>query len=148
MNINVIVVVLLGSLIGFYSWKSFFRKEDFTPTELPWTQISTSKSRVNFRSNDISSYIERVRRTAITKNPTPVYTYKGSTNGSLEYYFISGVVTGGRPLPDICPPEPETVILSNGDATDEVCDVVDAGGAFGGYDVIDTGGAFGNVCDV
>jgi hypothetical protein len=149
MNINIIVVALLTTIIGFYSWKSFFRKEDFVPSELPWTQISTSKPRsfVN-KTRDAGLHIERVRRSAIIKNDNPVFSFKGSTNGSLEYYFISGVLTEGRPPKDICPPDPEAVVWSNGDADDQICDNVDAGGAFGGYDVVDFGGATGNDCDV
>jgi len=52
------------------------------------------------------------------------------------------------PRKGVCPAEPSPVVWSNGDADDEICDNVDAGGAFGGYDAIDFGGAVGNDCDV
>ena len=147
MDINVLVVVLLGSLIGFYSWKSFFRKESENPEQLPWVPIDANKHRsfVN-QTRDAGMYTERTRRSAIISNPNGVYGYKGSTNGSLEWNFLTSVCV--CPVrKEVCPPE-ENVILSSGDAKDETCDVIDAGGAFGGYDVIDTGGAVGNVCDV
>ena len=148
MNINVLVVVLLGSLIGFYSWKSFFRKGDDIPSQLPWVPIDVNKPR-SFVSTtrDAGMYTERARRVAIIGNPTPVYSYKGSTNGSLEWNFLTSVCV----CPDrkeVCPPDPEGVIWSNGDADDEICDNVDAGGAFGGYEAVDFGGATGNDCDI
>lgn len=145
MNINVLVMTLLASIIGFYTWKAFLHQNDPLPSQLPWTTIDVSKSRsfVN-QTRDAGMFIERTRRAAIINNPKPVFSYKGSTNGSLEYFFISGVLTDPRP---VCPAEPAPVIWSSGDADDEICDIVDAGGAFGGYDVIDSGGAIGNVCD-
>jgi hypothetical protein len=93
-------------------------------------------------------YIEAVRRKAIISNPDAVYGYKGSTNGSLEWNFLTGVCVCPPRGKAVCPPAPD-VIWSNGDADDDICDNVDAGGAFGGYDTVDFGGAAdGNVCDV
>jgi hypothetical protein len=148
MNINVIVVALLTTIIGLYSWKAFLHQNDPPPSELPWVPISTGKSRslVN-KTSDAGLHIERVRRAVILRNPDPVFSFKGSTNGSLEYYFLSSVLTDGRPRPPLCPPAPN-VVWSNGDGDDEICDNMDAGGAFGGYDVVDFGGAGGNDCDV
>ena len=148
MNINFIVLGLLTAIIGLYSWRAFLHQNEPPPSQLPWVPIDANKHRsfVN-KTSDAGLYIERVRRGAIIRNPNPQFSHKGSTNGSLEYHFISGVLTGGRPVEPLCPPEPAPVVWSNGDANDEICDVVDAGGAFGGYDVVDAGGAFGNVCD-
>lgn len=148
MNINVIVVALLTAIIGLYSWRAFLHQGEPPPSQLPWVPIDANKPRtfVN-KTKDAGLYIERVRRAAIIRNPDPVFSYKGSTNGSLEYYFISSVLTDGRPLPPVCPPD-QNVVWSNGDADDEICDNIDAGGAFGGYDVVDFGGAGGNDCDV
>jgi hypothetical protein len=149
MNINVLVVALLTTIIGFYSWRAFLHQNEPPPSQLPWVPLDVNKPRsfVN-KTSDAGLHIERVRRTAIIGNPSGSVSYKGSTNGSLEWNFLTSVCVCPPRKGDICPPEPIPVILSNGDADDEICDNVDAGGAFGGYDVIDFGGATGNVCDV
>lgn len=147
-NINVIVVLLLTTIVGLYSWKAFFRKDDEAPSQLPWVPIDANKHRsfVN-QTRDAGMFTERTRRTAIIGNPNGVYGYKGSTNGSLEWNFLTSICVCPSRKGDICPAEPTPVIWSNGDADDEICDIVDAGGAFGGYEAVDSGGAFGNVCD-
>jgi hypothetical protein len=148
MNINVIVLALLGTIIGFCTWKSFFRINDETPTQLPWVPIDVNKPR-SFVSTtrDAGMFTERARRIAIISNPSGSVSYKGSTNGSLEWNFLTSICVCPARKGDICPPDPN-VIWSNGDADDEICDNVDAGGAFGMYDTIDFGGAGGNDCDV
>ena len=148
MNINVIVVALLSAVIGLYSWRAFLHQDEPPPSQLPWVPIDANKPRsfVN-KTSDAGLHIERVRRTAIIGNPSGAVSYKGSTNGYLEWNFLTSVCVC-PPRGNVCPPEPTPVIWSNGDANDEICDVVDAGGAFGGYEVIDGGGASGNVCDV
>lgn len=148
MDINVIAVALLVTVLGFYTWKAFLRKDAPPPTGLPWVPIDANKPRtfVN-KTSDAGLHIERVRRTAIIGNPTGNFSYKGSTNGSLEWNFLTSICVC-PPRGPVCPPEPTPVIWSNGDADDEICDNVDAGGAFGGYDVVDFGGATANVCDV
>ncbi len=150
MNINVIVAALLTAIIGLYSWRAFLHQNEPPPSQLPWVPIDANKHRsfVN-KTSDAGLYIERVRRSAIIGNPSGSVSYKGSTNGSLEWNFLTSVCVcpSRQPKEEICPPEPAPVVWSNGDANDEICDVVDAGGAFGGYDVVDAGGAFGNVCD-
>ena len=148
MNINVIVVALLTTVIGLYSWRAFLHKDDPIPTQLPWVPIDANKPRsfVN-KTNDAGMYVERVRRTAIIGNPSGKVGYKGSTNGSMEWNFLTSVCVC-PPRGTICPSEPGPVIWSNGDADDEICDNIDAGGAFGGYDTVDFGGAIGNDCDV
>jgi len=144
MNINVIVLGLLFTILGLYSWKAYSTSES-TPNFLPWVPIQVGKERsfVN-QTRDAGMFIERTRRTAIISNQSSTFSYKGSTNGYLEY-GLSGIC--------ICPPKPicpvaPNVIFSNGDADDDICDIIDSGGAFGGYDVIDFGGAAGNDCDV
>jgi hypothetical protein len=146
MNNNVIVAALLTAIIGLYSWRAFLHQNEPPPSQLPWVPIDANKHRsfVN-KTSDAGLYIERVRRTAIIGNPSGNVGYKGSTNGSLEWNFLTSVCVC-PPRQPICPPAPN-VVWSSGDANDEICDVVDAGGAFGGYEVVDTGGAFGNVCD-
>lgn len=147
MNINVLVVALLTTIIGLYSWRAFLHQNDPPPSQLPWVPIDANKPRsfVN-KTNDAGLYIERVRRTAIIGNPSGSVSYKGSTNGSLEWNFLTSICVC-PPRGNVCPAEPTPVIWSNGDADDQICDIVDAGGAFGGYEVVDAGGAFGNVCD-
>lgn len=150
MNINVLVMALLTAVIGLYTWRAFLHQNDPIPTKLPWVPIDVNKQRsfVN-QVRDAGMFTERTRRVAIIGNPNGVYGYKGSTNGSLEWNFLTGIcVCPGRlPSKDICPPAPN-VVLSAGDADDDICDNIDAGGAFGGYDVVDFGGAIGNDCDV
>lgn len=145
MNINVIVLGLLFTVIGLYSWRAYLHQDDAPPSFLPWVPIQVGKERsfVN-QTRDAGMFIERTRRTAIISNQSFVPSYKGSTNGYLEY-GLSGICV--CPPKPICPVAPN-VVWSDGDADDEICDIVDAGGAFGMYDAVDFGGAAGNDCDV
>jgi hypothetical protein len=147
MNINVIVVALLTAIVGLYSWRAFLHQNEPPPSQLPWVPLDVNKPRsfVN-KTNDAGMFIERVRRTAIIGNPSGSVGFKGSTNGSLEWNFLTSVCVC-PPRKEVCPPAPN-VVWSDGDADDEICDNVDAGGAFGMYDVVDFGGAGGNDCDV
>ena len=143
MNINHIVLGLLALVAGFYTWKSYFRVDDTPPSMLPWVPIDVRKNKVYVsQTRDASMFTERQRRTAIIGHKPGVFSYKGSTNGYLEY-ALTGICV--CPATAVCGP-PEPVIWSNGDADDVICDNVDAGGAFGMYDEIDFGGAAGNAC--
>ena len=145
MNINVIVLGLLFTVIGLYSWRAYLHQDDAPPSFLHWVPIRVGKERsfVN-QTRDAGMFIERTRRTAIISNQPSIFSYKGSTNGYLEY-GLSGICV--CPPKPICPVAPN-VVWSDGDADDEICDIVDAGGAFGMYDAVDFGGAAGNDCDV
>jgi hypothetical protein len=145
MNINLIVLGVLFTLLGLYSWKAYTTSSGSTPNFLPWVPIQVGKQRsfVN-QTRDAGMFIERTRRAAIISNPSTFFSFKGSTNGYLEH-GLTGILVG-IPKP-VCPVAPN-VVWSDGDADDDICDNVDAGGAFGGYDVIDFGGAAGNDCDV
>lgn len=145
MNINLIVLGVLFTLLGLYSWKAYTTSSGSTPNFLPWVPIQVGKQRsfVN-QTRDAGMFIERTRRAAILSNPSTFFSYKASTNGYLEH-GLTGILVG-LPKP-VCPVAPN-VVWSDGDADDNICDNVDAGGAFGGYDVIDFGGAAGNDCDV
>lgn len=147
MNINVLVVALLTTIIGLYSWRAFLHQNEPPPSQLPWVPLDVNKPRsfVN-KTSDAGLHIERVRRTAIIGNPSGKVSYKGSTNGSLEWNFLTSVCVC-PPRGNVCPPAPN-VVWSDGGANDEICDNVDAGGAFGMYDVVDFGGAGANDCDV
>lgn len=147
MNINIIVGGLLAVALSLLITNAFFSLDKPPPSELPWVPIDVRKSRsFHSQTRDAGLYIESQRRRAIISNPDLKVGYKGSTNGSLEWNFLTGIC--------VCPPRVKVcttevpVIWSDGDADDQICDNVDAGGAFGMYDVIDFGGADANVCDV
>ncbi len=147
MGINEAVLSMLGVMILWMSVRAFLRVEEGKePDMLPWVPIDVRKSKVYVsKTKDAGMYIERQRRTAIISNPDLKPSYKASTNGSLEYFLTSICVC---PPKQVCPPNPDPVIWSNGDADDEICDTIDAGGAFGGYEVVDFGGAGATICDV
>lgn len=92
MNINVLVVALLTTVVGLYTWRAFLHQDDPIPSELPWVPIDVNKPRsfVNM-TKDAGMYTERTRRAAIINNPNSIYGHKGSTNGSLEWNFLSSV---------------------------------------------------------
>jgi hypothetical protein len=145
MNINVVVMGILVMILGGYAWKAYTTPVDApAPNFLPFVPIDVRKTKVYVsKTRDASMYTEAQRRVAIIGNPTRLVGFKGSTNGSLEFGLTSLCVC---PPKDVCGP-PEPVVWSNGDADDPICDVVDAGGAFGLYEAVDFGGAAGNVCD-
>lgn len=139
------------TVIGLYSWRAYLHQGDYqSPHILPFVPMDVNKPRsfVN-QTRDAGMYIERVRRSAIIGNPTGRVGYKGSDNGSMEWNFLTSVCVcpPRNPPQPICPTNPNVVWDGDG-ATDEICDVVDAGGAFGMYDVVDFGGAGGNDCDI
>lgn len=152
MNINLGILGLLAVVFGLHITYAYF-SIDKPPAPHPLLvpiQVGKTKTYVS-QTRDAGMFIEKARRCAIInsgRGGATTFKQKGSTNGSLEYFFLTGVCPG-RPLElPVCPPNPESVIWSNGDADDVICDIVDAGGAFGGYEVVDGGGAFGNVCDI
>ena len=145
MNINVLAMGLLALLLGSYAWKAWSAGPDTPlPNLLPFVPIDVRKTKIYVsKTKDAGMYVEQQRRLAILQNKPLVPSYKDSTNGYLEY-SLTGI--GYRPQPVCGPPKPVT--WSDGTATEEICDNVDAGGAFGLYDTIDFGGADANVCDV
>lgn len=141
MNINVIVMALLTAIIGLYSWKAFLHQDEPPPSQLPWVPIDANKPRsfVN-KTSDAGMFTERARRTAIISNPQPFYSFKGSTNGSLESNFLTSVC--------VCPPRkvicPEICVVDDaGNARSDVCDYIDGNGT----DTFDGGNAGANCCD-
>ena len=143
MNINAAVLWVMVAIVGLYSWRAYLHQDEPPPSLLPWVPIDVRKTKVYVsQTKDAGMYTEFQRRTAIIGNPSRGVSYKDSTNGSLEFGLTGICVCPPR---QVCGP-PEPVIWSNGDADDTICDGVDAGGAFGGYDTIDFGGAAGNVC--
>jgi hypothetical protein len=146
MNINVVVMSILALILGGYAWKAWGASPDMPePNFLPFVPLDVRKNKVYVsQTKDAGMFIERQRRVAIIGNQSRLVGYKGFDNGSLEF-GLTGICV--CPPKQVCPAEPEPVIWSNGDADDQICDDVDAGGAFGMYDVVDFGGADANVCD-
>lgn len=141
MNINLIVLGVLFTLLGLYSWKAYTTSSGSTPNFLPWVPIRVGKERsfVN-QTRDAGMHTEWMRRAAIISNPNGVYSYKGSTNGSLEWNFLTSVCV--CPLDRICPFHPE--VDDGGNANSDVCDYVDGNG----NEVFDGGNADVNLCDL
>ena len=146
MNINVLVVLLLGSLLGFYSWKSFFRKGDDIPSQLPWVPIDVNKRRsfVN-QTRDAGMFTERQRRVAIIGanncgvDMKPPY-QKHFSNGVMET-FLTGIcaVSKAVPVPPI-PPSPSfgwDLIVDGTFADNSLQDVIVEGNVQGTYVIID-----------
>jgi len=142
MNINAAAVWLLAAIVGLYAWRAYLHQDEPPPSELPWVPIDVRKTKVYVsQTKDAGMFVERQRRVATIRNRPYVPTSTGSFTGWLD-----SSLTGICLCPEaICGP-PKPVIWSNGDADDEICDGVDAGGAGGMYDVVDFGGAAGNVC--
>jgi hypothetical protein len=147
MSLNLIALGLMVVFVGYHAVQAYLSPKDPDKPILPWVPIDVRRTKHYVsQTRDAGMYIERQRRVAIIGNKPLYPSYKGSTNGSLEYYLTGICVCPIAPVP-VCPPDPEKVIWSDGDADDAICDNVDAGGAFGMYDAIDFGGAAGNVCD-
>jgi hypothetical protein len=145
MSLNLIALGLMVVFVGYHAVQAYLSPKDPDKPILPWVPIDVRRTKHYVsQTRDAGMYIERQRRVAIIGNQPLSPSYKGSTNGSLEYYLTGVCVC---PPKQVCPPEPTSVVWSDGDADDEICDNVDAGGAFGMYDAIDFGGAAGNVCD-
>lgn len=147
MNINIVFGGLLVVALGLLITNAFFNMDKPPPSELPWVPIDVRKSRsFHSQTRDAGLYIEAQRRRAIISNPDLKVGYKGSTNGSLEWNFLTGICV--CPPRRVCPVDLPAVWDANGASDGEICDILDAGTADGVYDVIDLGGAEPNVCDV
>ena len=142
MNINAAAIWLLAAIVGLYAWRAYLHRDEPPPSELPWIPIDVRKNKVYVsKTKDAGMFVEYQRRVANIRNRPLIPSYKGADNGWLDY-GLTGICLCPKA---ICGP-PEPVIWSAGDADDQICDNVDAGGAFGMYDEIDFGGAAGNVC--
>jgi hypothetical protein len=146
MNINVMFGGLLVVALSLLVTNAFFNMDKPPPSELPWVPIDVRKSRsFHSQTRDAGLYTEATRRKAIIGNPNLKVGYKGSTNGSLEWNFLTGIC--------VCPPRnvsfiENPAVWSAAGADGDAYDIVDGGAADGIYDVIDLGGAEANVCDV
>ena len=145
MSLNLIALGLMVVFVGYHAVQAYLSPKDPDKPILPWVPIDVRRTKHYVsQTRDAGMYIERQRRVAIIGNRPLFPSYKGSTNGSLEYYLTGICVC---PPKDVCPPDPAPVVWSAGDADDQICDNGDAGGAFGMYDIVDFGGAAGNVCE-
>lgn len=146
-TINTFFLSLLGLYIG-YNLVSYY----FTPTDiyqppigaLP-VPIQAGKSKIYVsKERDASMATELRRRRAIIGSNScavsPKFGYSGSTNGSLETFFISGLCPTfiKEGVQKIC-----TSIFDGGNADSEFCAVLDGNG---GDIVVDGGYADTNVC--
>ena len=142
MNINYIVIGLMAAALLVHVSNIFFNRDtSVVPSELPWVPIQVGKTRsFHSQTRDASMYTEASRRRAIIRNPNLTVGYKGSTNGSLEWNFLTGIC--------VCPPKfvcPDIFVIDDGgNATSDVCDILDGDGD----DVLDFGNADTNVCAV
>ena len=147
MNINFIAVGLMTLLMGFYTWKAWtLPSEAHIQHFLPFTPIDVRKTKVYVsQTRDAGMFIERQRRVAIIGNRTGGFgSNKDTSNGYMDY-FLSAICV--CPPKEVCPSPPD-VIWDGGNATSEVCDIVDGGNAYTEAEVVDFGNAFTNVCDV
>jgi hypothetical protein len=146
MDINFIAVGLMTLLMGFYTWKAWtMPSEAHIQHFLPFTPIDVRKTKVYVsQTRDASMFTERARRVATIGNKEGGFSYKGSTNGYLDAFLTAICVC---PPKDICPPAPDA-IWDGGNATSEVCDIVEGGNAYTEAEVVDFGNAFTNVCEV
>jgi hypothetical protein len=126
------------AVIGLNSWRAYVHRDDVMPTKLPWVPIQVGKQRsfVN-QQRDAGMFIEKVRRSAILTNQSHLFSHKDSTNGYLEYGLTSILVGAPKPVVEA------DIVWDDGDANDEIPDIVDGGNAFSMFDAIDFGNAFG-----
>ena len=146
MNINFIAVGLMTLLMGFYTWKAWtMPSEAHIQHFLPFTPIDVRKTKIYVsQTRDAGMFTERQRRVATIGNRDGTFSYKGSTNGYLDAFLTAICVC---PPKEVCPPAPDA-IWDGGNATSEICDIVDGGNAYTEAEVVDFGNAFTNVCEV
>lgn len=147
-NINILFIGLLISILGYGITSYYLQKPD--PYEVPTgalpvpIQVGKNKIIVS-KTGDASMRTEYRRRRAIIASNScginPKFSYQGSTNGSLETYFLTSLcpVFVKEGVQKIC-----TSIFDGGNAESEFCYIVDGNEP---YDIlIDAGYADTNVC--
>jgi len=138
MGINAIVLGLMAIAILLYSVQAY-QSAETVPTDLPWVPIQAGKTRsFHSQTRDASMYTERMRRTAIISNPDLIVGNKGSTNGSLEWNFLTGICV--CPITRKCGTIYENVDGQYVDA--DSCNVLDGMGT----EIADFGNAFTDTC--
>jgi hypothetical protein len=145
MNINIIFMSLLGLFLGYNILNYYLTTKD--PYEIPTgalpVPIQEGKSKVYVSKNgDASMSTEYNRRRAIigsNSGPIKKFGFSGSTNGSLETFFLSSIWPSGSPI------LPCTSVFEGGNAESEYCYVLDGNGD---YVLVDGGYADTTVCDI
>lgn len=124
LNINVIFITLLVSILGYGMLSYYLQKPD--PYKIPTgtlpvpIQVGRNKIIVS-KTGDASMSTEYRRRRAIIGSNscgiTPKFSHQGSTNGSLETYFLSSM----------CPTFLKTIInaFDGGNADSRFLDTLD-----------------------
>lgn len=148
MNINYLFGGLLLAALGYFVAQAYFYADAPPPSALPWVPIDVRKTKVYVsQTRDAGMYTERSRRVAVIGNRQGSFGYKGSDNGYLDAFLTAICVCPVAPPVPICPPAPN-VVWDGGNASSDICDIVDGGNAQSEYDVVDFGNAGTNVCDV
>ena len=138
-----IVGGIMLAALGYFMTYAFFHGDKPPPSQLPWVPIDVRKNKVYVsQTRDAGMYIERTRRTAIIGNKDG----KVGPSGYLDA-FLTAICVCPVPFVPICPPAPD-VVWDGGNASSEICDIVDGGNAQSEYDAIDFGNAGTNVCEV
>lgn len=88
MGINFITITLLFLVVGYHFSQARTNPIPIGNPLLVPIQVGKTKTYVS-QTRDAGMYIEKQRRSAIISNPSPVYSFKGSTNGSLERFLTS-----------------------------------------------------------
>lgn len=147
MNINVLAMGLMTLLASYFMWTAWSTPPDVHIQHfLPFTPIDVRKTKVYVsQTRDAGMFIERQRRVAIIGNRSGGFgSNKDTSNGYMDY-FLSAICV--CPPKDVCPPAPD-VTIDGGNATSEICDIIDGGNAYTEADALDFGNAGTNVCDV
>lgn len=149
-------MLLVGAQIAY---ASFSLRQGFVPSQLPWVPIQVGKSKTyTHKTQDASMFIEASRRRAIKGgntygrniDPRVNFWQRGSTNGTLETFFISAV------CPALSSVFPSAILYDGGTAENENRPIYDAGTSWNvGGVVLDFGDAtyeegqdIQNVCPV
>lgn len=149
-TINTLFIGLLSLFLGYGMLSYYLQKPD--PYEIPTgalpvpIQVGRNKIIVS-KTGDASMSTEYRRRRAIIGSNscgiTPKFSHQGSTNGSLETYFLSAMCpTFVKDIAKVC-----TSVFDGGNAEDEFCYILDGNGGAGEL-IIDGGGADTNVCAI
>jgi hypothetical protein len=144
-TINTLFIGILFLIIGSGVSSYLLTKTD--PYEVPTgafpapIQVGRNKIIVS-KTGDASMRTEYTRRrTIVGSNSGPIkkFGFSGSTNGSLETFFLSSIWPTGVPyFPDVC-----TSVFDGGNAESEFCYILDGNGD---SILVDGGYADTNVC--